>query len=242
MVGFAAGLAAVLAAGLRYGLGRVGLAVGLAVGLTVGLTHGLVAWLCDAITRNPATISVDLAFGLASGLVTAFSTNSDERLALGQDARRVIHDDLVAGLAYGLGAGLAFVFAEVLQLWLNNDLYPPRDVLVFGLTYGLWVGLWVGLMTGLAAGRHATASLLFAFTEIFPARPVQFLEWARNAGLLRVTGIAYQCRHDTYQQWLAVGAVDRGIKTTLDAHAGWKPGGMPGYQLHEPCTKLYLLC
>jgi hypothetical protein len=33
-------------------------------------------------------------------------------------------------------------------------------------------------------------------------RPAQFLEWARNTGLLRVTGIAYQCRHDSYQQWL----------------------------------------
>jgi hypothetical protein len=51
-------------------------------------------------------------------------------------------------------------------------------------------------------------------------RPLQFLEWARNAGLLRVTGIAYQSRHDSYQQWLAAGDVDRGVKTTLDAQAG----------------------
>ena len=82
--------------------------------------------------------------------------------------------------------------------------------LVAGLSAGLAFGLMVGLAVGLTAGRHATASLLFAFTEIFPARPVQFLEWARNAGLLRVTGIAYQCRHDTYQQWLAAGAVRQG--------------------------------
>ena len=82
---------------------------------------------------------------------------------------------------------------------------------------GSLFGLVVGLLVGLTAGRHATASLLFAFTEIFPARPVQFMEWARNAGLLRVTGIAYQCRHDSYQQWLAAGDVDRGVKTTLDS-------------------------
>jgi hypothetical protein len=46
------------------------------------------------------------------------------------------------------------------------------------------------------------------------------LEWARNAGLLRVTGIAYQFRHDTYQQWLVAGAVDRRLETTLDSQAG----------------------
>jgi len=70
-----------------------------------------------------------------------------------------------------------------------------------------------------AAWPYATASLLFAFTGIFAPRPAPFLEWARNAGLLRVTGIAYQFRHDSYQQWLAAGDVDRGVKTTLDAQA-----------------------
>ena len=64
-----------------------------------------------------------------------------------------------------------------------------------------------------------TAALLFGITDIFAPRPAQFLEWARNTGLFRVTGIAYQCRHDSYQQWLAAGDGDRGVKTTLDAQA-----------------------
>jgi hypothetical protein len=85
---------------------------------------------------------------------------SVDRLALGQDAKRVIHDEL---------AGV------------------------------LTVGLLVGLAAGLAAGRYATASLIFVLSGRFPLRPAQFLEWARNTGLLRVTGIAYQCRHDSYQ-------------------------------------------
>ena len=53
----------------------------------------------------------------------------------------------------------------------------------------------------------------------YSIRPAQFLEWGRNAGLLRVTGIAYQCRHDSYQQWLAAGDGDGGIKTTPNTQA-----------------------
>ena len=91
------------------------------------------------------------------------------------------------------------------QVWAlaGTRRYRALHALAVGLTAGLVFGLAVGLVYALAAGRYATASLLFAFTEIFPPRPAQFLEWARNAGLLRVTGIAYQCRHDSYQQWLA---------------------------------------
>jgi hypothetical protein len=180
---------------------RRGLRVGLVAGLAAGLAFGLTVWLAYGLSY---ALTVGLAFGLvaglAYGLVAGLSTNSDERLALGQDARRVIHDDLVAGLAYGLTVGLTVGLTGVLVAGLTG-----------GLAVWLWVGLAFGLVAGLAyrlsyalaAGRYATASLLFAFSEIFPPRPAQFLEWARNAGLLRVTGIAYQCRHDSYQQWLA---------------------------------------
>ena len=170
-----------------------GLMYGRKAGLTYGLTFGL-------------------AFGLTFGLVAGLSTKPYERLALGQDARRLIHDDLVAGLVYGLTAGLAFGLAVGLTSGLSDG-----HGLAVGLTFGLVAGLAVGLWYARVAGRHATASLLFAFTESFAPRPAQFLEWARNAGLLRVTGIAYQCRHDSYEQWLAAADVDRGVKTTLDS-------------------------
>jgi hypothetical protein len=75
-----------------------------------------------------------------------------------------------------------------------------------GVTYGLLAALVTGLGVGntlcLTAGRYGTASVLFACTDVLPARPARFFEWARNAGLLRVTGVAYQIRHDTYQEWL----------------------------------------
>ena len=61
----------------------VGLGFGLAVGSHLLLVFGLM---------------VGPAVGLVIGLMTGLRTNADDRLALGQDARRVIHDDLVAGL------------------------------------------------------------------------------------------------------------------------------------------------
>jgi hypothetical protein len=188
-----------------------------------GLAAGLVPvlWNVPYLVSSASGLTPQRVFGALSvvsgisiGLTIGLGTNAEDRLALGQDARRVIHDDLVAGLisaawagVCGLAAGLAIGFSM-----------GRAHVLVFGL-----VGLVVGVVAGMSGlvpavcGRYAIASLLFAFTEIFPARPVQFLEWARNAGLLRVTGIAYQFRHDTYQQWLAAGAVDRVVKTTLDS-------------------------
>jgi hypothetical protein len=169
-------------------------------------------------------LAAGLTFGLTSGLWQGFYVNPADRLAVGQDARRVIHDDLVACLMVGVGWGLMAAVVMGLSVGLQPGSGDIKPESMSGLTFGLMGGLVAGLLIMLAVwlgygsgGRYATASLLFAFTETFPARPVQFLEWARNAGLLRVTGIAYQCRHDSYQQWLAAGGVDRGVKTTLDA-------------------------
>jgi hypothetical protein len=248
-VGLAYGLAAWLWAGLWAGLWS-GFTERLAVGLTVGLGVGLwnllpgrlenaaastrFAWRVPGRSRWRKGLMVGLGaallclvyvsdregmpmvafvvgpilLGLVCGFGYGLQTNPEDRLALRQDARRIIHDDLVARLAYGLAYGLAVG-------------------LLFGLMSGRAIGLGGGLLIGLAyglgsgpAGAYATASLVFAFTGIFAPRPAQFLEWARDSGLLRVTGIAYQCRHDSYQQWLAAGAVDRGVETTLDAQAG----------------------
>jgi hypothetical protein len=194
---------------------RRGLGVGLAVGLAASVAFGVMAGLDYGLTTG---LQRGLMFGTGVGLLVGFMsgrrTNAADRLALGQDARRVIHDDLVAALSVGLMAGLAVGLVFGLMVGLVFGLMVG---LAFVLTFALNSGLVFGVLAGLTVGRHATASLVFAFTEIFPARPVQFLEWARNAGLLRVTGIAYQCRHDSYQQWLAAGAVGRGVKTTLDA-------------------------
>ena len=143
-----------------------------------------------------------------------------------------------AGLPVGLAVGLLIGFmtgcVRTLPTALRSGKTPgelstmiswPRSTAA--LTAGLMVGLAFGLMLWLRwapgrtrGGRPATALAPVRFHRDLCAPTLQFLEWARNVGLLRVTGIAYQCRHDSYQQWLAAGDVDRGVKTTLDAQAG----------------------
>lgn len=51
------------------------------------------------------------------------------------------------------------------------------------------------------------AKRLRAMSGVFAARPAVFLD-SRRAGLLRVTGIGCQFRHDTYRHWLVAGASD----------------------------------
>lgn len=166
-----------------------------------GITYSLGWWLIsapilavighihlDVWERFGGAIGIGLVMALSSGL----RTTDVDRLVLGQDAKRVIHDDLVAGL----GMGLVFVVVGGLV-----------GVGSFGAIGGIGFGLLFALIFGYlpvpsAVGRYATASLIFHRTGKFPARPAQFLEWARHAGLIRVSGIAYQCRHDSYQRWL----------------------------------------
>ena len=89
---------------------------------------------------------------------------------------------------------------------------------------GLVVALLFAPLSAAASGRYAIASLVFGFTGRFPRRPARFMEWARNAGLLRVTGIAYQFRHDTYQQWLSEGGGNQDVTVRSDPPAEARSG------------------
>jgi hypothetical protein len=128
-----------------------------------------------------------LAVGLAVGLV------AHEAPALSE--RQIIRDDALAGLTAGLTVGLT---AGVTAL-LTTEL---AERLGFGPAVWLAFGLAVGLTVAAATVRYACATLLFACRKTFPARPARFLDWAQHAGLLRVTGAAYQYRHETYRRWL----------------------------------------
>jgi hypothetical protein len=226
---------------------RRGLMHGLAVGLSVGLLVAIPLVPAAAGGEPTFLVAIEIAFaltlglgfGLGFGLGSGLRATPEERLALGQDAKRIIHDDLVSGLMIGLvwlaicltiGPPLAFVIAleshphcgveEMLdewQVWLPNGLLG-------GLLFGMMLAVLFASLSAVASGRNAIASLLFGLSGIFPRRPARFLEWARNTGLLRVTGIAYQFRHDSYQQWLAGGGRNRDVAVRsgppADAHFG----------------------
>lgn len=258
---------------------RRGLRRGLLVGL-LGLPFYILP-LFPLVSSSSATvfstalyvsvlISASFVLGLAlvAGLVSGLGTTPEERLALGQDAQRVIHDDLVSGLMaaivwiavwlmlgpiFGLASSVvrAYVYERrckfLAQPGLPDEvrnsygqLHCPykaslaavlkqwQEWLPAGLVIGLIVGgvfaVVLAPLSAVATGRYGVGSLLFGLTGIFPRRPARFLEWARDSGLLRVTGIAYQCRHDSYQQWLAAGGGSRDVTlrsdTPTDARTG----------------------
>lgn len=169
------------APGLAFGLG-VGTAAGQGAGLGVGLVVGL---------------GIALGIGLSFGLL---ADNSPQAIG----PRDVIRADGRYRLAVGLMLGLSFG-------------------LTFGLRFGLRFGSAAGLGFGLAAGvtfghtyghaslprggssawtRHYVSVVINAARRRGPLRFGAFLDWAQEAGLLRVSGVAYQFRHRQLQDWL----------------------------------------
>ena len=245
LAGMAGGLAIGLAVGPAVGL-AVGLVVGLAVGFGIGLVAGEKMPRPQRIvlsTRRKgalrARLALSLPFGLALGLimVAMFSLPRGvlaqsalvggltlgltcglmlalifvpARFHVPQDPGKEIRDDRIAGLALALTFGATAPAIFVLT-------FRPTELKQWVL-FGLAAGLVMGLLIAAAAGRYGCAVLIFRRTGTFAPRPARFLEWATRTGLLRITGSAYQLRHDTYRQWLtdhpASEVADQGLRAT----------------------------
>jgi hypothetical protein len=243
---------------------RRGLVRGLVVGIFTGLL--LTRWVASGYAHDGVqfeggafVIAFVLALGLGFGLMSGLGTTSEERLSLGQDAGRLIHDDLVNWMMVALvWLGVCLTIGPLLgvarwlqiagQPWESSYRAPdgsyklthlpalspgaalqewPASVLpgvALGLSVGLVLAIFVASLAAGASGRYAIASLLFGFTRVFPRRPARFLEWARKAGLLRVTGVAYQFRHDTYGEWLTDGTGNRDVTRRSRSPANARSG------------------
>ncbi|MEU9405828.1 NACHT domain-containing protein [Streptomyces sp. NPDC048281] len=176
VLALAVGLAVGLVVGLTYGLAgglAVGIAVGLAVGIAVGIAVGLMGGLMGGFLGG-------LAFGLAGPLRDVPPT----------DPRHPVRDDLAVGLTVGLAFGLAFGLMGGLA-----------GGLAIGLAFGLAYGLAAGLYWLAGAGRRYLVFLCCARGRL-PWHLGAFLNWAYQAGLLRISGVAYQFRHRELQDWL----------------------------------------
>ena len=175
------------------------LVVGLGIGLARSTAPKRVLWRTrregGLRRRLAAGLKVGLPSGLAVGLAVGLVAHDEPALS----ERRMIRDDALAGLTVGLTYGLAVALTSGLTFGLA---YGLTSGLTSGLAFGLAGGLVFGLVFAAATVRYACATLLFACRKAFPARPARFLNWAQHAGLLRVTGAAYQYRHETYRRWL----------------------------------------
>ncbi|WP_328663227.1 hypothetical protein [Streptomyces sp. NBC_00328] len=170
------GLAGWLATGLAGRL--VGwLSVGLATGLMVGLVTGLAAPLSAAPPTDPRyPVRDDLVVGLVGGVGVALATG------------------VVGGVVGGLRAGFAVGFAGELGAGFAGGL-------MVGLGAGFAIGLAGGLYWLTGVGRRYLVFLCCARTRL-PWHLGAFLQWAYEAGILRISGVAYQFRHRELQDWL----------------------------------------
>jgi hypothetical protein len=111
---------------------------------------------------------------------------------------------MVAGVRYGVLVGLGVGLPGALSGVLAGG---------FTLAFAGWLVGWSGICFAFtmarASVRYGCAVVAFRRRKIFAARPARFLQWAVRTGLVRVTGTAYQIRHDTYRQWLVTRAAQR---------------------------------
>jgi hypothetical protein len=178
------------------------------VGLVVGLICGLIFGLADGLG---AGLTHGLGIGLVVAVATLFSYNVEWRLPLSPadssprankpgdiiraDARYWLTSALVVAplfgflFGYGAGAGLTGVLVVGLTSWLTFWLTGGATKIGDKLHSCAWTRYYAAVIVN--AARHRG-----------PLRFGAFLDWAHQAGLLRVSGIAYQFRHRQLQDWL----------------------------------------
>jgi len=104
------------------------------------------------------------------------------------------------GLASGVLAGVAGLIFDL--GW--GGIGVPGAVLSATLIGWLFIGLPVGmyLTAGSPWPRYLMAARILARRNQLPAKPARFLDWAYDAGLLRLSGVAAQFRHRDLQNHL----------------------------------------
>lgn len=168
----------------RYGARRLGLSlvIGLGLGLLLGRLPGL-------------GMAFSLVTGLVSGLLVGLLIGSmDEQSPQLTEPRQVIRASGQAGLALGtvLGIMLGLLSSLTLKTPLGIEIIAVGTVgLVSGLS--VWGDKWA---------RYHVAVVIAAIRRSGPIGFGAWLDWAYRAGLLRMSGIAYQFRHRQLQDWL----------------------------------------
>ena len=182
---------------LRTAAGRWRFARGLPVGLVVGL------WLWQTSSLyfgTAAGLAIGLTAGLTAGVTVALTVGLRERPAAIDCPHRLVSQGIThtgsifAGwLTFGLTCGLAFGLPSYASIGLP-----------FTLIFSLGVGLIMGCFFVRRSPwpRHVVACWLLARRGELPRRPAAFLDWAYEAGLVRLAGIAVQFRHREFQGWL----------------------------------------
>ncbi|MET8681341.1 NACHT domain-containing protein [Streptomyces sp. NPDC004647] len=174
----------------------LGLIGALAGALALGLTGALAGALGGVLTGG---LTGALAFALTD---SAADTAPRTDFVPPTDPRYPVRDDFLVGLVLGLTGALAGGLMGGLTGGLAIGLtVGPTAGLWFGVTGGLAIGLTSGMYVMGGAGRRYLV-LLCCSRGRLPWKLGAFLHWTYGAGLLRISGMAYQFRHRELQDWL----------------------------------------
>ncbi|WUH88692.1 NACHT domain-containing protein [Streptomyces sp. NBC_00433] len=172
------------------------LATALALGLDMGLAGGWGGkWGGLGVVVEPL-LKMLFGMGLAAVIVLGSPTIIT---AIGwgyivpTDPRHPLRDDLIVGFASGAAFGITLGTAIGITL-------QPGTGVIAGLGLVLVIGFWPWSRS---AVRRYLVFLCVCRGQLLPWRLGAFLNWAYEAGLLRISGIAYQFRHRELQDWLA---------------------------------------
>jgi hypothetical protein len=149
----------------------------------------------DLIGKSAAIgVSEGVSAGLAVLVLAGLGDRRVKALSPSDALRTDLLFGLVAGIVYvavgGLPGGLTGGLLS--HLHLNKYLTVPGSIalaLIVGLTAGISLASRCWL-------RYAITVTLEASRRRIPLRFAGFMDWAYGAGLLRITGIAYQFRHE----------------------------------------------
>lgn len=161
--------------------------------IAAGIVGGL-----DGGARVGATEA--LAAGLAACVLTGLSYGTSHAIT----PEEPLTNDLVFGIVLGCGGGVATGLPGGLTGGLAAHLHLNAHLTFAGSAL---LAITISVLAGVALGsrtwvRYMIALAYSASVHSLPWRCLKFLDWAATVGLLRVSGIAYQFRHDDLQQHL----------------------------------------
>jgi NACHT domain len=220
---------------------------GAARGLVLGLVLGVIVTLIGKFSSGPAydaflTFSGGLVYGLVYGLVAGLAAGVADTAPRSVGPRDVIRGEvgylvaiiLVDMLVMGLGFGIVRGYINASSDSNGWGFFPSFwSVFWSFFAIGAGSGLVLGLLSGIggvgsrgssALARYHAAVMVNWVRGRAPLRFGAFLDWAHNAGLLRVSGVAYQFRHRQLQDWLTSPDTAVANSATPDS----TPGGSPG--------------
>ncbi|MEV6734534.1 MULTISPECIES: NACHT domain-containing protein [unclassified Streptomyces] len=190
--------------GRRAVVGPVTFGVIAALALTMALVVPVAgqpgySFVIDSVVNLSVLVAIAVIGGFAFGL-----RRNLEATPSGKGPNALVRTDLRSGTLVGFSAWGTFALTTVIGVLVTEE-WTFAGALTFSIIMVGFFGGILGVLSGIiwaGAWRRYFATLLCTRGRL-PWRLGRFLAWASDAGLLRISGNAYQFRHRELQDHLA---------------------------------------